>query len=62
MAREVLIKKLIFFNTIEGIFVESSCFYGTIEEFKAKVLADNDDRKSKIYLGFADLAEIQFSE
>lgn len=46
-----------FFNTVGGITVRAGCFFGTLEEFKAKVEADNDPVKSMQYLGFAEIVE-----
>ena len=55
-------RKTYFFNTEQGIYVQSGCFFGTIEEFRIKVIQDNDEKKAKVYLGFSDLVEIQFGE
>ena len=55
-------RKTYFFNTEEGVFAQSGCFFGTIAEFRQKVIEDYDEKKTKVYLGFADLVEIQFGE
>ena len=54
-----------FFDFVEGIYVRAGCFFGTLEEFKAKVLADEKtpeapSKKTKSYLAFCDLVETEF--
>jgi hypothetical protein len=51
-----------FFNFEDGIYVRSGCFFGTLEQFREKVLDDcvKDSVKAVQYLGFADIAEKTF--
>ena len=53
-----------FFNTVDGIYVRSGCFIGTLAGFRAKVRKDdpNDGIKAQQYLGFADIAVITFNK
>ena len=48
-----------FFNTVDGIIVRARCFKGSLQEFRAKVLADVNGDVSSLkalqYLGFANI-------
>ena len=55
-----------FYDFQEGIHVRAGCFFGSLEKFKAKVLEDEEtpetpSKKTKVYLGFCDLVEVQFN-
>ena len=54
------------FNTDSGIYFRAGCFFGTLEEFRAKVLdderGDNTTKKAMQYLGFANIAAISFDQ
>ena len=54
------------FNCETGIYVQAGCFFGDLNEFRAKVLQDeNGDKtikKSLQYLGFANIAAISFDK
>lgn len=42
------------------IFVSCGCFFGTIDEFRKKVISTHGDNKhGRVYLAAADLAELQ---
>lgn len=50
-----------FFDTVDGVFVECGCFYGTLAEFKTQVVKTHGEGKhAKTYLLAAQMAEIQF--
>ncbi len=53
-----------FFNTVDGIFVRSGCFFGTLAEFRDKVLQDcaADSLTGIQYLGMADIVEKTWSK
>ena len=55
-----------FYDFQEGIHVRAGCFFGSLEEFKAKVLEDEEtpetpSKKTKNYLAFCSIAETQFN-
>ena len=45
------------FNVENGPIVRAGCFFGTLDEFHAKVREDNDRLKALQYLGFANIVE-----
>ena len=53
-----------FFNHMDAIRVRSGCFFGTLAEFRSKVLKDTDGDKTHIkalqYLGMANIAAATF--
>ena len=54
-----------FYDFEEGIHVRAGCFFGTLEEFKDKVLKDektpdSPSKKTRVYLAFCGVAEIRF--
>ena len=56
-----------FYDFEKGIHVRAGCFFGTLEEFKAKVLEDEKtpetpSKKTKNVIAFCSIAETQFSE
>jgi hypothetical protein len=54
-----------FFNFKDGIYVRSGCFFGTLTEFRTKVIADcpqPTDIKRLQYLGFANIAAATFAQ
>lgn len=55
-------RKTYFFNLEPGIHVRSGCFFGTLEQFRAKVLEDckPTDTKALQYLGMANIAAATF--
>ena len=55
-------RKTYFFNLEPGIYVRSGCFFGTLEQFRAKVLEDckPTDTKALQYLGMANIAAATF--
>jgi len=59
-------RKTYFFDFEDGIYVRSGCFFGTLQAFRSKVKHDEafypSEKKTAVYLGFADLAEIQFKD
>ena len=60
-------RKTYIFDFVDGIYVRSGCFFGTLQEFREKVLEDDTthDKRSKktiVYLGFANLACAQFNQ
>ena len=56
------LRKTYFFNAETGIHVRAGCFFGTLAEFKAKVLEDvpADSLKARQYFACCDLAELTF--
>ena len=55
-----------FYDFEKGIHVRAGCFFGSLEEFKAKVLKDEEtpetpSKKTRVYLSFCDTVEIQFN-
>ena len=55
-----------FYDFQEGIHVRAGCFFGTLEEFKAAVLEDEEtpetpSKKTRVYLSFCDTVKIQFN-
>ena len=60
-------RKTYFFDFEGGIFVRSGYFFGTLQEFRQKVLQDDttsDKRsvKTLVYLGFSNLACAKFNQ
>ena len=57
-------RKTYFFDFEDGIYVRSGCFFGSLSEFRAKVLADErgdmSTVKSMQYLGIANIAAVTF--
>lgn len=57
-------RKTYFFDFEDGIYVRSGCFFGSLSEFRAKVLADECGNtatvKSMQYLGMANIAAVTF--
>jgi hypothetical protein len=54
-----------FFNFKDGIYVRSGCFFGTLAQFRKKVLAEcpqPTDIKRLQYLGFANIAAVTFAQ
>jgi hypothetical protein len=52
-----------FFNFVDGIFVRSGCFFGTLEQFRDNVMRtcpDETDIKRLQYLGFSNIAAATF--
>ena len=57
-------RKTYFFDFEDGIYVRSGCFFGSLSEFRAKVLEDEDGDASTVkamqYLGMANIAAVTF--
>lgn len=54
------------FNFVEGLYVRKGSFFGTIEAFRQQTIENektphSPSKITKVYLGFCDLAEAQFS-
>ena len=57
-------RKTYFFDFEDGIYVRSGCFFGSLSEFRVKVLEDEGGNtatvKSMQYLGMANIAAVTF--
>ena len=57
-------RKTYFFDFEDGIYVRSGCFFGSLSEFRAKVLEDEGGDTSTVkamqYLGMANIAAVTF--
>ena len=57
-------RKTYFFDFEDGIYVRSGCFFGSLYEFRAKVLEDECGDTSTVkamqYLGMANIAAVTF--
>ncbi len=57
-------RKTYFFDFEDGIYVRSGCFFGSLSEFRAKVLEDEGLDTSTVkamqYLGMANIAAVTF--
>ena len=57
-------RKTYFFDFEDGIYVRSGCFFGSLSEFRAKVLEDEGWDTSTVkamqYLGMANIAAVTF--